>query len=130
MFKQENKNAVRQKRHIRLRSRLSGTAERPRLNVYRSVENIYAQVIDDVKGVTIAAANTKQADIAKLVEGKTKVEAAAIVGEAIAKQAIEKGVSEVVFDRGGYIYTGRVAALADGARKAGLRIGRSDAEAE
>ncbi len=130
MFKQENKNAVRQKRHIRLRSRLSGTAERPRLNVYRSVENIYAQVIDDVKGVTIAAANTKQADIAKLVEGKTKVEAAAIVGEAIAKKAIEKGVSEVVFDRGGYIYTGRVAALADGARKAGLRIGRSDAEAE
>ena len=130
MFKQENKNAVRQKRHIRLRSRLSGTAERPRFNVYRSVENIYAQVIDDVKGVTIAAANTKQADIAKLVEGKTKVEAAAIVGEAIAKKAIEKGVSEVVFDRGGYIYTGRVAALADGARKAGLRIGRSDAEAE
>ena len=130
MFKQENKNAVRQKRHIRLRSRLSGTTERPRLNVYRSVENIYAQVIDDVKGVTIAAANTKQADIAKLVEGKTKVEAAAIVGEAIAKKAIEKGVSEVVFDRGGYIYTGRVAALADGARKAGLRIGRSDAEAE
>lgn len=130
MFKQENKNAVRHKRHIRLRSRLSGTAERPRLNVYRSVENIYAQVIDDVKGVTIAAANTKQADIAKLVEGKTKVEAAAIVGEAIAKKAIEKGVSEVVFDRGGYIYTGRVAALADGARKAGLRIGRSDAEAE
>ena len=130
MIKQENKNAVRQKRHIRLRSRLSGTAERPRLNVYRSVENIYAQVIDDVKGVTIAAANTKQADIAKLVEGKTKVEAAAIVGEAIAKKAIEKGVSEVVFDRGGYIYTGRVAALADGARKAGLRIGRSDAEAE
>ena len=80
--------------------------------------------------MTIAAANTKQADIAKLVEGKTKVEAAAIVGEAIAKKAIEKGVSEVVFDRGGYIYTGRVAALADGARKAGLRIGRSDAEAE
>ena len=122
MFKQENKNAVRQKRHIRLRSRLSGTAERPRLNVYRSVENIYAQVIDDVKGVTIAAANTKQADIAKLVEGKTKVEAAKIVGQDIAQKAVALKVTEVVFDRGGYIYTGRVAALADGAREAGLKF--------
>lgn len=130
MFKQANKNAVRQNRHRRLRHHLSGTAARPRLCVTRSIENIYAQIIDDVAGVTLVAANTKQADIAKAVAGKTKVEAAAIVGETIAKKALEKGITEVVYDRGGYVYTGRVAALADGARKAGLAIGKSDNAAE
>ena len=100
MFKQANKNAVRQNRHRRLRHHLSGTAARPRLCVTRSIENIYAQIIDDVAGVTLVAANTKQADVAKAVAGKTKVEAAAIVGETIAKKALEKGITEVVYDRG------------------------------
>lgn len=122
MFKKANKNKVRQKRHVRLRNDLKGTTEIPRLCVTRSTVNIYAQVIDDVKGVTICAVNTLQKDIKPLVEGKTKVEAAAVVGEAIGKLAIENGIKEVVFDRGGYIYTGRVAALADGARKAGLEF--------
>ena len=130
MFKKANKNAVRQNRHRRLRHHLSGTPERPRLCVTRSIENIYAQIIDDVAGVTLVAANTKQADIAKAVAGKTKVEAAGIVGETIARKALEKGITEVVYDRGGYVYTGRVAALADGARKAGLAIGKSDNAAE
>ncbi len=128
MFKKPNKNAVRQKRHRRLRNYLKGTAETPRLCVYRSLENIYAQVIDDVAGKTIVAANTQQADIAAAVKGKTKVEAAGIVGEAVAKKALAAGITEVVFDRGGYLYTGRVAALADGARKAGLAIGAKEAE--
>ena len=130
MFKKANKNAVRQNRHRRLRHHLSGTPERPRLCVNRSIENIYAQIIDDVAGVTLVAANTKQADIAKAVAGKTKVEAAGIVGETIARKALEKGITEVVYDRGGYVYTGRVSALADGARKAGLAIGKSDNAAE
>ena len=126
MLKKPDKNTIRQNRHRRLRHRISGTAERPRLVVNRSLENIYAQIIDDVKGVTLVAANTMQADLKAAVAGKTKVEAAGIVGEAIAQKALEKGITEVVFDRGGYLYTGRVAALADGARKGGFAIGKSD----
>ncbi|HIU99786.1 MAG TPA: 50S ribosomal protein L18 [Candidatus Stercoripulliclostridium merdipullorum] len=122
MINKINKNQVRQKRHIRLRNKISGTAEAPRLNVYRSLNHIYAQVIDDVKGVTLCAASTVEKEIAAKVEGKSKVEAATIVGNIIAERALEKGVKAVVFDRGGYLYTGRVAALADGARKSGLEF--------
>ena len=120
MINKKNSNVARIKRHMRVRKNISGTAERPRLNVFRSLNHIYAQIIDDTQGVTIVAANTLQADIKALVEGKNKVDAAKIVGLELGKKAIEKGVKTVVFDRGGYLYTGRVAALADGAREAGL----------
>ena len=122
MINKINKNQKKKKRHIRLRNKISGTAEAPRLNVYRSLNHIYAQVIDDVKGVTLCAASTVEKEIAAKVEGKSKVEAATIVGNIIAERALEKGVKAVVFDRGGYLYTGRVAALADGARKSGLEF--------
>ncbi len=122
MINKVNKNEVRQKRHMRLRNKISGTAAAPRLNVYRSLNHIYAQVIDDVAGVTIAAANTLEKDVIAQIAGKTKVEAAAIVGAIVAERASAKGVKVVVFDRGGYLYTGRVEALADGARKAGLEF--------
>ena len=120
MIKKQNKNAVRVKRHLRVRNKVSGTAERPRLNVYRSTSNIYAQIIDDVKGNTLVSSST----IAKgmNVEGLTKVQAAEAVGKDIAKKALEKGIEMVVFDRGGYLYTGRVKAVAEGAREAGLKF--------
>ncbi len=120
MFKKIDKNAIREARHYRMRKDISGTAERPRLNVYRSTSHIYAQIIDDLAGNTLVAASTLDAEIKGQLEGKSKVEQAALVGELVAKRAVEKGVVKVVFDRGGYLYTGRVAALADGARKAGL----------
>jgi len=120
MISKINKNAVRQKRHIRVRGKISGTAERPRLSVYRSTNEIYVQVIDDVQGVTLAACSTIEKNVASKVAKVSKTEAAKIVGQEIAKRAIDKGVKEVVFDRGGYLYTGRVAALAEGAREAGL----------
>ena len=120
MISKKDKNADRLVRHARVRKKISGTAERPRLNVYRSTEHIYAQVIDDVKGVTLCAASTLEKGIAKKVAKLTKTEAAKAVGEEIAKKALALGIKEVVFDRGGYIYTGRVAALAAGAREAGL----------
>ena len=122
MINKPNKNEVRLTRAKRIRKHLSGTTERPRLCVYKSLGNIYAQVIDDVKGVTIASASTLTKTVASKLEGKTKQEAAFMVGEAVAKNAIKKGVKAVVFDRAGYIYTGRVKALADGARKAGLEF--------
>ena len=120
MFKMIDKNAIRVARHYRQRKDIVGTAERPRLNVYRSTTHIYAQVIDDTVGNTLVAASTLDADIKGKLEGKSKVEQAALVGELVGARAKTKGVSKVVFDRGGYLYTGRVAALADGARKAGL----------
>ncbi len=120
MISKINKNAVRQKRHVRVRSKISGTAERPRLSVYRSTNEIYAQVIDDVQGVTLAACSTIEKKVASKVSKVSKTEAAKIIGQEIAKRAIDKGVKEVVFDRGGYLYTGRVAALAEGAREVGL----------
>ncbi len=120
MISKIDKNAIRVKRHARLRSYFSGTPERPRLNVYRSLKHIYAQVIDDVAGVTIAAASTVEPDIMKQLDGKDKKQAAELVGETVAKRAKDKGVEKVVFDRGGYLYTGRVEALANGARKGGL----------
>ena len=121
MLIKEDKNKARRQRAKR-QSNIHGTAKRPRLSVYRSLGNIYAQVIDDDKGVTLACSNTLQANIAKLVEGKTKKEAAFIVGEQVGKLAIAKKIKEVVFDRNGYVYHGRVAQVAEGARAAGLKF--------
>ena len=119
MVSNVNKNAMRQKRHVRVRGKVSGTPERPRLNVFRSNANIYAQIIDDVNGVTLVAANTLEKDF----EGTTgNIEAAKKVGQIVAQRALEKGINEVVFDRNGYLYHGRVAALAEGAREAGLKF--------
>lgn len=120
MVNKKSSNDQRIKRHYRVRKNVSGTAERPRLNVFRSSNNIYAQIIDDTAGVTLAAASTLDADVkAKVANGGNK-EAAKEVGIAVAKKAIEKGIKQVVFDRGGYIYHGRVAELAAGAREGGL----------
>ena len=119
MVKTVDKNIARLKRHKRVRGKISGTAERPRLNVYRSTNNIYAQLIDDVKGVTLGAASTLDKDFEG--NGGNK-DAARKVGAAIAKIAAEKGITEVVFDRGGYIYHGRVKELAEGAREGGLKF--------
>jgi large subunit ribosomal protein L18 len=110
------------KRHNRVRAKVEGTTERPRLSVFRSLNHIYAQVIDDSKGTTLAAASTVDAEIAGKVEEKNKKSQAELVGQSIAKKAMEKGVLQVVFDRGGYKYIGRVQALADAARKAGLKF--------
>ena len=122
MISRIDKNAVRQGRHLRTRKYIKGTAERPRLNVYRSLNHIYAQVIDDDAMHTLAAASTLDAELRASPGEKTKSEAAALVGELIARRALEKGVKQVVFDRGGYLYTGRVQQLAEGARKAGLEF--------
>ena len=119
MVSKINKNAMRLKRHIRVRGKISGTPECPRLNVFRSNANIYAQIIDDVNGVTLFSANTQE----KGFEGATcNAEAAKKVGLVLAERAKEKGIEVVVFDRGGYVYHGRVAALADGAREGGLNF--------
>ena len=119
MIKRIDKNAMRMKRHIRVRGKISGTPECPRLNVFRSNANIYAQIIDDVNGVTLVSASTLE----KSFEGATgNAEAAKKVGATLAERAKEKGIEKVVFDRGGYVYHGRVAALAEGAREAGLKF--------
>lgn len=118
MISKPDKNKIRQRRHKRVRGKISGTAERPRLSVYRSNKNIYAQVIDDVKGVTLASASTHDSE----VSGNTKTEQAASVGALVAKRAAEKDISVVVFDRGGYLYHGRVQALAEAARENGLQF--------
>ena len=120
MINKIDKNAERKVRAIRVRNKVNGTAERPRLNVHRSLNQIYCQVIDDSKGVTLVSASTMDKKIAESIKGKTKQEAAFIVGETIAKLAIKKGIKAVVFDRAGYLYAGRVKALADGARNGGL----------
>ena len=122
MAKNKTRAAARKRRHIRVRRRVIGTAERPRLNVYRSLNEIYVQVIDDKKGHTLASASTIDSELKKKVKGKTKKEQAKLVGETIAERAKKIGVSEVVFDRGGNKYIGRVAALADGAREKGLQF--------
>ena len=122
MISKIDKNTDRKKRHERVRVKISGTAERPRLCVYRSLNNIYAQIIDDVAGNTLVACSSKEKAVAALLEGKTKVEQAKIVGEELAKKATANGIEEVVFDRGGYLYIGRVQALADGARAGGLKF--------
>jgi len=119
MIKRPDTKAQRAKRHVRVRAKISGTPERPRLNVFRSNANIYAQIIDDVNGVTLAAASTLE----KAFEGATgNKEAARKVGKLVAERALEKGIDTVVFDRGGYLYHGRVAELAEGAREAGLKF--------
>ncbi len=119
MFKRKDTNAARIKRHKRVRKNISGTAARPRLNVFRSLNNIYAQIIDDEKGVTLVAASSMD----KGFEGYGgNIEAATAVGKAVAEKAVAAGITEVVFDRGGYVYHGRVAALAEGAREGGLKF--------
>ena len=122
MIIKKDKNADRVIRHARVRKKVSGTAERPRLSVYRSTNHIYAQIIDDTKGVTLCAASTLDKDIALKAADLTKSEAAKLVGAAVAGKALDIGIKAVVFDRGGYIYTGRVEALANGAREAGLEF--------
>ncbi len=119
MVSKADKNAARVKRHFRVRNKISGTAERPRLNVFRSAKHIYAQIIDDVNGVTLAAASTTE----KAFEGfGGNKEAAKEVGKLVAERAIEKGITSVVFDRSGYLYHGRVKELAEGAREGGLQF--------
>lgn len=122
MIKKVDKNQARLKRSLRIKDKVVGTAERPRLNVYRSLGHIYAQIIDDSKGHTLASASTLSKEVAEQIKGKTKQEAAFIVGETVGKIALQKGITKVVFDRAGYLYTGRVKALADGARNAGLEF--------
>ena len=121
MRKNATRNAV-IRRHLRLRKKISGTAACPRLNVFRSLGNIYAQVIDDVAGNTIVSAATTQADVKEGLTKTNNVEAAAKLGSVIAKKALDNGIKEVVFDSGGYIYQGKVKALADAAREAGLEF--------
>jgi large subunit ribosomal protein L18 len=118
----KDKNEVRKKRHQRIRNKINGTPECPRMNVFRSLNHIYVQFIDDVNGVTLASASTLDKDLKTKMQGTAKKEAAKLVGEAAAKKAMKKGVSKVVFDRGGYLYTGRVAQVAEGARAAGLKF--------
>ena len=125
MISKIDKNSVRQRRHARVRKSITGTAETPRMNVYRSLNHIYVQVIDDRKGnekggVTIASASTMDKAVKEQIAGLSKTDAAKVVGKVAAERALEKGVKAVVFDRGGYLYTGRVKAVADGAREAGL----------
>ncbi len=122
MIKKIDKNKERQRRHDRVRKKVSGTAEAPRLNVYRSLNHIYVQIIDDTKGITICSASTMEKDVKAEIKDMTKTEAAKVVGKKAAEKALAKGVKEVVFDRGGYLYTGRVQAVADGAREAGLNF--------
>lgn len=122
MIKKIDKNEERLRRHTRVRKKISGTAETPRLSVYRSLNHIYVQVIDDVKGVTLCSASTMEKEVKGEIKDKTKTEAAKIVGKKVAERALNKGVKAVVFDRGGYLYTGRVQAVADGAREAGLNF--------
>ncbi len=122
MITVKDKNKDRIVRHKRVRKTVVGTTERPRLNVYRSLNNIYAQIIDDSKGVTIVSASTLDKEVIELIKGKNKTEAARIVGEVVGKRAVAKKIKEVVFDRGGYLYTGRVQAVADGARASGLKF--------
>ena len=122
MVSKESRQKVREKKHLKIRNRFSGTAERPRLAVFRSNNHMYAQVIDDVAGNTLVAASTVEKDVKAQLEKTNDVEAAKVLGSVIAKRALDKGIDTVVFDRGGYIYHGKVAALADAAREAGIQF--------
>ncbi|PJF41459.1 MAG: 50S ribosomal protein L18 [Phototrophicales bacterium] len=122
MAKTNQRAASRLRRHRRMRNRVVGTPERPRLNVYRSLQHIYAQVIDDINGKTLVSASTIDKEVAAKAAGKSGVEAAQIVGQVVGERAKKAGINTVVFDRGGYKYHGRVAALAAGAREAGLEF--------
>jgi large subunit ribosomal protein L18 len=117
-----NPNQARKKRHARVRSKISGTAEKPRLCIFRSLNHIYVQVIDDISGHTLAAASSKDAEISANTQGKNKKEIAELVGTLVAQRATGNGIKTVVFDRGGYQYHGRIQTLADAARKAGLEF--------
>ncbi|MCM1055990.1 MAG: 50S ribosomal protein L18 [Firmicutes bacterium] len=122
MVNKKSRKDVRVKKHMRIRNRFSGTAERPRLAVFRSNNHMYAQIIDDTVGNTLVSASTVEKSVKGELEKTNNVDAAAYLGTVIAKRAIEKGIKEVVFDRGGFIYHGKVAALADAAREAGLEF--------
>ncbi|MDQ7829472.1 MAG: 50S ribosomal protein L18 [Armatimonadota bacterium] len=122
MIKRQDRNVLRQRRHRRVRQRVHGTPERPRLSVFRSLAHIYAQVVDDTTGRTLAAASTLDPEIRGEVRGKRKSEASRLVGLLVARRAQAKGIRRVVFDRGGYLYHGRVRALAEGAREGGLEF--------
>ncbi|MCI8359648.1 MAG: 50S ribosomal protein L18 [Lachnospiraceae bacterium] len=122
MVSKESRQKVRVKKHRRMRNHLSGTAQRPRLAVFRSNNHMYAQIIDDTVGNTLVAASTLEKEVKAELEKTNNVDAAAYLGTVIAKRAIEKGISTVVFDRGGFIYQGKIAALADAAREAGLEF--------
>ena len=122
MVSKESRQKVRVKKHMKIRNRFSGTAQRPRLAVFRSNNHMYAQIIDDTVGNTLVSASTLEKEIKAELEKTNNVDAAAYLGTVIAKRAIEKGISEVVFDRGGFIYQGKIAALADAAREAGLEF--------
>ena len=122
MVSKPDKNMARLKRHVRVRAKIKGTAECPRLDVFRSAKHIYAQIIDDTVGNTLVSASTLQKDVKASLEKTNNVDAAAHLGKVIAEKAIEKGIKDVVFDRGGFIYHGKVQALADAAREAGLNF--------
>ena len=122
MVSKESRSKVRAKKHMRLRSRLSGTAQKPRLAVFRSNNHMYAQIIDDTVGNTLVSASTVQKEVKAELEKTNDVAAAAYLGKVIAKKALDKGITTVVFDRGGFIYQGKVKALADAAREAGLEF--------
>ncbi|MBD5559399.1 MAG: 50S ribosomal protein L18 [Clostridia bacterium] len=122
MISKKDKNKVRKKRHYRVRNKVAGTAERPRMNVYRSLNNIYVQFIDDDAGHTLAQASSLDKDLAGRTADKTKTEVAKMVGELAGERAKAAGITAVVFDRGGYLYTGRVEQVAEGARAAGLKL--------
>jgi len=122
MFKRRDRNEIRVIRHERVRKKISGTPEMPRLSVYRSNRHIQAQIIDDTKGITLVAASTLDAELKGQLEEVDKKGAAKLVGKLIGERAVQAGIKNVVFDRGGYVYTGRVASVADGAREAGLEF--------
>ena len=122
MVSKESRSKIRAQKHRRMRNRFSGTAERPRLAVFRSNNHMYAQIIDDTVGNTLVAASTLDKDVKAELEKTNNVEAAAYLGKVIAKKALDKGITTVVFDRGGFIYQGKIAALADAAREAGLEF--------
>ena len=122
MIKKNSRSKIRVKKHARMRNKVQGTAARPRLAVFRSEKHMYAQIIDDITGTTLVAASTVEKEIASQLEVTSNVAAAAAVGTAIAKKATVKGIEQVVFDRGGFLYHGRVKALADAAREAGLQF--------
>lgn len=122
MARVEEKRLARKRRHVRVRKKIQGTAERPRLSVYRSLRHIYAQIIDDLEGHTMVSASTKDPSLRKELQETMNKEAAKQTGELLARKALEKGIDTVVFDRGGYLYHGRVKALAEGAREQGLKF--------
>lgn len=122
MFKKVDRQAVRKTKHLKIRKRISGTAERPRMSVYRSLSNIFVQLVDDVNGKTLVSASTIDKELKAEIKNGGNVEAAKLVGKKVAERAVAAGIKTIIFDRSGYIYTGRVKALADAAREAGLEF--------